>query len=287
MDYHVNGELVARENATVSVEDRGFAYGDAVFETLRAYGGSIFEWNAHLERLESSCAALDLEHGLSGATLRERVQETLGANDLEDAYVRLSITRGVQPGTLAPRDSIDPTVVITVKPLPRGGVSGERVWDEPASLAVADIEAVPDAALPAHAKTHNYLSGVLARLETDADEALLCEPTGAITEGTVSNLWFVAEETLKTPALDGPVLPGITRAVILDLAADLDIPVETGTYTVDELEAASAIMLSNTTWELRPVSQFETGSLEGRPPQRSIPERLLSAFDERVEARHY
>jgi len=108
--YHVDGDLVPASEATVSVEDRGFAYGDAAFETMRAYGGDVFRWDAHAARLAETCDTLALDHGLSDAELKRRVDETLAGNDLADAYVKLSITRGVQPGTLDPRpDSTRPS----------------------------------------------------------------------------------------------------------------------------------------------------------------------------------
>ena len=96
--YHVDGDLVPASAATVSVEDRGFAYGDGAFETMRAYGSDIFAWEAHADRLAATCETLGLDHGIDDAELKRRVDETLAANDLADAYVKLSITRGVQPG---------------------------------------------------------------------------------------------------------------------------------------------------------------------------------------------
>jgi len=117
--YHVDGELVPAEAAAVSVRDRGFVYGDAVFETLRAYGGDVFRWDAHTDRLTASAEALSLDHGVSDAELKRRVDETLRANDLEDASVKLSVTRGVQSDTLTPDPEIDPTVVVQVTPRPR------------------------------------------------------------------------------------------------------------------------------------------------------------------------
>jgi len=111
--YHVDGELVPAAEATVHVEDRGFAYGDAAFETLRAYGGDVFRWEAHADRLADTCETLALDHGLSDADLNARIDETLAANDLADAYVKCSITRGRQPGTLDPQPDIDPTVVVS------------------------------------------------------------------------------------------------------------------------------------------------------------------------------
>ena len=284
MYFHVDGDLVPADEATVSVRDRGFMYGDAAFETLRAYGGDPFEWAAHAERLRATCDALALDHGLPDADLRARVDETLAANDLDDAYVKLSVTRGVQPGKLTPGPVDDPTVVVYVADLPRGGVDGESVWDAPATAEVVETRRVPDAALPASAKTHNYLNGILARLDAeDADEAITLDADGAVAEGATSNLFFVRDGVLKTPSLDGPVLPGITRRVALDLADDAGVPTETGRYSPDDVRAADEAFLTNSTWELRPLASLDGVELGGGP----VTERLARAFDERVERRHY
>lgn len=285
LSYYVGGELVPASRATVNVRDRGFLYGDAAFETIRTYGGEPFEWEAHVDRLAGTCESIGLVHGVDDEELRDRVDETLAANGLTDAYVRLSITRGIQPGKLTPSREVDPTVVVIVAPLPRGGPDGEPAWDGPARATIADTRRVPDAALPARAKTHNYLNGVLARLEcreTNADEAIMLDDDGALTEGATSNLFFVDDEVLKTPALDGPVLPGVTRAVVLDLARESAIPVEEGDYTVEELLDADEAFLTNTTWELRPIASVDGAALDGGP----VTDRLRRAFSERVAVRY-
>ncbi|NHN57800.1 MULTISPECIES: aminotransferase class IV [Halorussus] len=307
MYYHVDGDLVPAEEATVSVRDRGFMYGDAAFETLRAYGGRPFEWAAHAERLDRTCEALGLDHGLSDVDLRERIRETLDANEFEDAYVKLSVSRGAQPGKLAPGPVEDPTVVVYVAELPRGGSAdrgGEPVWDGPATAAVVETRRVPDAALPAHAKTHNYLNGILARLElgdgdgespdgtTDErdapDEALMLDADGNLAEGATSNLFFVRDGTLHTPSLDGPVLPGITRRVVLDLAEREEIPTAEAAYAPADLRDADEAFLTNSTWEVRPLA-----AVEGRDGERTalgrgpITDALTDAFDARVEREHY
>ena len=285
--YHVDGELLPAGEATVSVDDRGFRYGDAAFETMRAYAGTIFAWDRHVARLERTCEALSLEHGLSDDDLRERIDETLAANDLADAYVRLSISRGVQPGKLTPQPEVEPTVVVYVKPLPRGGLEGESVWDEPATVRTVETRRVPDAAIPAGAKTHNYLNGILARAELreqDADEpvdeALMCDCDGFVAEGATSNLFFVRDGAVHTPATDEqPVLPGITRGLVLELAAEADIPVREGRYELEDALAADEAFLTNRTWELRPIATLDGREIGGGP----VTSRLSRLYDERVE----
>ncbi|GGL31326.1 4-amino-4-deoxychorismate lyase [Halarchaeum grantii] len=283
MRYHVAGELVDAADATVSVADRGFRYGDAGFETLRAYGGGVFRWDDHADRLAGTLDALGFDRYPDAADLRERVRETLAANELADAYVRVSVTRGAQGGKLTPGPA-DPTVVVVAKPLPRGGVAGEDVWDAPASARVIETRRVPSDALPASAKTHNYLNGVLARTELDGeDEALLRDTDGHLAEGATSNVFWVRDGTLHTPSLAGDVLPGVTRRVVLELAADAGIDVETGVYEPGALRHADEAFLTNTTWEVRPLVAVGDAALPVGP----VTERLRDAFDRRVEATHY
>jgi len=290
LQFHVDGELVPADEASVSVRDRGFMYGDAAFETLRAYGGTVFEWDAHEERLRRTCETLGMADAVPD-DLRERVDETLAANDLAEAYVRLSVTRGVQPGKLTPDPEVDPTVVVLAKPLPRGGVEGIPVWDGPAAVQTVRTRKPPESALPADAKTHNYLNGILARLELrraataehSADEALVRDADGRLAEGATSNVFFVDGGTLKTPATGLPLLAGVTRQVVLDLAADEPFPVETGRYSVEDVRGADEAFLTNTTWELRPVETVDGIEVGGG----SVTALLRRLFDEYVEAQCY
>jgi len=290
MHYHVDGDLVPADEATVSVRDRGFMYGDAAFETLRAYGGDPFAWDAHRERLQRTAETLGFADAVPD-DLRERVDETLAANDLTEAYVRLSVTRGVQPGKLTPDHDVDPTVVVLCSELPRGGRGGERIWDGPASVQTVRTRRIPSEAVPADAKTHNYLNGILGRLELrkaaaggdPADECLLRDTDGNVVEGATSNLFFVTENGLRTPSADLDLLPGVTRDVVMDLARGEDFPVETGHYSLDAVRDADEAFLTNSTWEIRPVESVD-GISVGTGPMTKLLQRL---FDERVEAEHY
>jgi len=281
--YHVDGDLVPASEATVNVRDRGFMYGDGAFETMRVYGGTIFEWSAHADRLRRSCEQLGFADALPPAEdLRERIHETLAANDLTEAYTKLSITRGVQPGKLSPDPDVDPTIVVYVSELPRGGTDGERVWSAPAALATVDSRQTPDSALPAGAKTHNYLNSILARLElrgSEADEAIVRSVDGLLAEGATSNLFFVQGGRLCTPAESVPLLPGITRDVVLELAEQAGIAVETGEYDPELLAAADEVFVTNSTWEIRPATSVDGRPYESGPVTRELQER----FDERIE----
>ena len=219
------------------------------------------------------------------ADLDDRIDETLAANDLSEAYLRVSVTRGVQPGKLTPDERVDPTVVVYVDALGRGGTAGDPVWDAPAAVERVRTRRVPDAALPAGAKTHNYLNGILARLELrgrDADEALMCDTDGYAAEGATSNVFFLEDGALRTPEL-GSVLPGITRETTIELAEQAGLTVETGRYAVERICDADEAFLTNTTWEIRPIARLGEREIGGGPTTR----RLREAYDELVERRCY
>jgi branched-chain amino acid aminotransferase len=286
MQYHVNGELVDRGSATVSVDDRGFRYGDAAFETCRVYGGTVFARERHLRRLRQSCETLGMSEAVP-ADLTDRIEATLSANDLSDAYLRISVSRGVQPGKLTPGEATDPTVVVYVKPLPRGGIEGERPWAEPAVVESVETRRIPPAALPSDAKTHNYLNGILARLElrggeSTADEALLCDTDGYLAEGATSNLFFVSDGVVRTPAA-GSLLPGITRELVIETAEAEGLALERGQYTPAELTEATEAFLTNSTWELRPVASVDGVEIGGGPTTSLLQER----YEQLVEQRCY
>ncbi len=281
--YHVDGDLVPKDEATVSVRDRGFMYGDAAFETLRVYDGTPFALEAHLDRLAATCRSIALDHGLTRADLRERIEATVAANEFEEAYCKLSISRGPQPGTVTPGPVDDPTVVVYIAELPRGGVEGSSVWSEPAVVETASTQVPPDAALPADAKTHNYLPNVIARANhPTADEVLMCDGEGRLLEGAASNVFFVRNGTLCTPETALDLLPGITRDVVLDLASS-EYSVVEGTYRPADLADAEEVFLTNSTWEIRPVTRVEDRSLEIG----SVTRTLMRRFDRHVEDRYY
>jgi branched-chain amino acid aminotransferase len=272
----------------VSVDYRGFLYGDAVVETLRAYGGEVFRWDAHADRIDASTTALSIDHGYAREELKRRVDATLAANDLADARLRLSITRGSGSGaaTITPPDDADPTVVVRATPLPRGGIGGEPVWDDPAALQTVKTRRIPDAAIPARASTHNALDRVLARAElrvSDADEAVMLDADGHVVGGADGPVFFLDGDALRTPSLDGPVAPGVLRATVLELAESEGVPVRQGSFTPGDLREAAEAFVATPTWGLRPVGTVD-GIAVGGGPATTL---LGRVFDRRIERAHY
>src|SRR5712691_4232543 len=202
MWIYLNDRFVPKEEAVVSVFDRGFLYGDGVFETLRAYRGRIFQLTEHLARLERSAASLSIALPVTREQLADLVRESLTRNQLQDAYLRITVSRGPGEIGLDPALCKAPTLVIIAKP-----------WRN-----------LPEA-LPPHVKSLNYLNNILAKMEAkaaDAHEALLLNHRGEVTEGTGSNVFVIQEGRLRTPAVESGLLAGITRGVVLRLALDLE-----------------------------------------------------------------
>ncbi len=284
----MNGRLVPASEATVSVHDHGFRYGDAVRVELRAYGGSVFEWETNDERLRRAASELRLGEAVP-EDLHERVRETLAANDLADAHLTVATTRGVGGG-LTPHHDSEPTVIVTAEERPRGGLDGTRAWDDPALVQIVKTRAISERAIPTPALTHARLDSVLARRELErastddyhADEALVRDEEDNLVGGAASSVFFVADGTLKTPSA-AVAFPDVTREVVLDLAREESFPVETGEYAPADVRGADEAFLTNPTWELRPIARAD-GVAVGTGP---VTQLLARLFDEYVERRHY
>lgn len=286
LHIHVNGQLLPAHGPAVSALDRGLLYGDGLFETVRAYGGKPFLLDEHLERMAASARALRIAERLDTALIASGVAELLEANGLAsgdaDAYIRINLTRGLHTGALTLEPAAEPTVTVIARPLsppPR-----ER-YERGIACITATIRRNADSPLPRH-KTLNYLEGLLAKTEArdaGADDALLLDTDGRVAEGASSNLFIARDGALATPPLDAPILPGITRGLVLRLAADLGIDAAERPIQPDELRDADEIFLTSSVAEIVPVR-----ALDGRPVGDGAPgplvRRLHEAYQEAVRA---
>jgi branched-chain amino acid aminotransferase len=278
---HLDGRLVDEADARVSVFDRGLLYGDGVFESMRASGGRIFRLEAHLQRLERSALLSEYEGMPARATLSAELMALLEANRLTDARLRLTLTRG--PGR--PGDYLQalgaPTRFATAAPF--AGLD-PRHYEQGVGLAIVGRQAVPAAVLDAAIKTTSRLSAVLARREAaraGAFEAALLDAAGNLTEGTTSNLFLVRRGRLLTPAADGGALPGVTREVVLETARAAGIVVEERSLPAALLGDADEIFLTNTSWEVLPVTQVDGRPAGGGRPG-PVSATLLAGYREQV-----
>jgi branched-chain amino acid aminotransferase len=261
----IDGEVVPLERATVSVLDRGFLYGDAVFETLRSYDGRPFLLDRHLERLARSAATVGIPLPLPTTALEREVRSTLEAAGNADAYVRVTLTRGAGPPGLDPSRATQVRRIVLVMPLePAANVSAEGV--AAVTFATGRLASLSPTR---GAKTGNYLESIMAvryARERGASDALLVDAEGRIIQGASSNVFFVRGSRLLTPPLEAGILPGIIRGVVLEIAAALAVPVELRAPLTLELGDFSEIFLTSSVRELAPVTRVDgVGVGTGRP----------------------
>lgn len=273
---HLNGRVVAAQRARVSVLDRGLLYGDGLFETIRTYRGVPFALDDHLARLNNSGHLLGIV--LPQIAWAERIRALLERNRLmhTDARVRITITRGCGALGLLPPNDAEPTILITAEAV------GEHIRRFQQSGVGAILLPYGREGFLAEHKTLDYLPGVLGRTlaaRHQAYEALYVTSTGRVTEGTTSNLFVVRGGRLATPPIRG-ILPGVTRAHVIDLAEAAGISVAHQTITLRSLETIEEAFLTSSTVEVVPlvrVDERPVGTGQVGPITRRI-QRLYQAF---------
>jgi branched-chain amino acid aminotransferase len=263
----IDGSLVPPERAVVSVFDRGFLYGDSVFESLRTYRGKPFDLDLHLARLERSAARVLIPLPVSLAVLEREVLQAIDAHPSLERYVRLTLTRGVGRSLgLDPELSDTPLRVIAVMDLP---LPAEELYERGIHAICYRIERASDVIGVADAKVGNYLLAVLAMRAAraaGAQEALLEAANGELLEGTTSNFFAVFGGKLLTPPESCAILPGITRAHVLELCRTAGLPVELRALPKAELANADEVFICSSIRELVPVV-----NIDGQPVGPGVP----------------
>jgi len=275
---YVNGQLLPKDKACISVFDHGFLYGDGIFEGIRVYEGGIFKLKEHIDRLYRSAKIINLEIPLDKDNLQEDVIRTVRANGLKEGYIRLVVTRGVGDMGLDPRKCERPSIVIIVVSMP-------RYLGKPLRVIISSTRRMPYQCLPPHAKTLNYLNNILAKIEAisaGVDEAIMLDLNGYVAEATGENVFIVKNGVLMTPPITAPILAGITRESIIDMSKELGIPVVERQLTIDELYTADEIFLCGTASEIRPVIEVD-GRIVGNGKTGPITEKLIKHFDEYIQ----
>ena len=266
----LNDRFVRKEEAVVSVFDHGFLYGDGVYETLRSYGTRIFMRDQHLARLRRSAESIGLTIPIPDVEWPKLLHDAMRRNgvgsDHADAYLRITVSRGEGEIGLDPALCPRPTVVIMTKAL---HPPSAQLLRDGVSLTVAQTRRNLPAALSPQIKSTNFLNNILAKREAIAAgtfDSLFLNWRDELTECTISNLFFISDGTVHTPALDCGILDGITRSIIMTLAAEEDLPVREGYYHLTDLRKAEECFLTNTSMEVMPVSRVETYTIgDGRP----------------------
>jgi branched-chain amino acid aminotransferase len=257
MFVYLNNKMVPAAEAKVSVFDHGFLYGDGIYETMRVYGGVVFLLDEHLKRLRRSASLIGLDIARNDSDIEGAVYETLLANGLGDAYVRLTVSRGYGEIGLDPDLCKEPTFIIIAekfKPYPRS------YYDGGIRLKIAAVRRNLKEALNPQIKSLNFLNNILAKIEAkqaDANEAVMLNVSGYLAEGTVSNIFFVKDEVLCTPSIKCGILDGITRALVIDLAARNGIRIREGEFKPEDLYGSSEVFITNSTMEVMPVNRVD------------------------------
>jgi branched-chain amino acid aminotransferase len=253
----IDGELVPRAEARVSVFDHGLLYGDGVFEGIRVYARRIFRLDAHLARLEASAHAIGLALPMDRAALTEAVRATVRANRQEDGYIRLVVTRGEGPLGLDPTTCARPTVIIIVAAL---AVYPAEHYASGIRVVTAATRQVAAASVDPRIKSLNYLKNVLARLEAHeagADEALMLNPEGFVGECTADNVFVVSGRRILTPPATDGALDGITAGAIRELALAAGLAFEERRLARYDLFVADECFLTGTGAEIVPVVRVD------------------------------
>ena len=271
---YIDGRFVPESEARVSVFDHGFLYGDGVFEGVRVYKGVVFKLREHIDRLYDSAKAIMLKIPLSKEEMIKAVLETLKRNNLRDAYIRLIVTRGVGDLGIDPRKCSKPSVIIItreMKPL---------LGRKSVSLIISSVRRDNVDATSHQAKSLNYLNSILAKLEAikaGADDAILLDNRGFVSEASAANLFLVKNGVIITPPQTAGILPGITRGKVMELAESLGFRVEEREITPMELFTADEVFLTGTAAEIVPVAEIAGRKLPEAPGK--VTKRLMEAFE--------
>ena len=253
MIINLNGKIVSREEARISVMDHGFLYGASVYETLRTYGGKPFLLDAHLSRLRESAQGIYLCFPFSDTQIKEEVRKTLQASNYPEAVLRIVVTCGEGDLGYDPALCTAPSLILLVYPLVP---PSSEIYEKGVVLSLVSVRRNLASALNPAVKSGNLLNPRLAWVEANrkgAYEALMLNYKGEITECAMSNIFLVRNGVLKTPALECGILPGLTRSLVIQVARNQFIEIqETSLFPADLFEADEAF-LTVTSREIVPV----------------------------------
>src|SRR4051794_37707660 len=263
----VNGTIGPIETAAIPVLDHGFMYGEGVYEVLRTYNGEPFLYDQHIARLRCSAAAIHLDLPFDDATLRSWVDRTSAAAGLEgDTYIRILTTRGIGELTYDVRATPAPSVVIVIKPQ---AAPDPRLRNEGIVISLVSILRNHPGSVNPMIKSNNLLNNALAMQEAQrrgAEEALMLNYRGEISECSQSNVFLVREGVALTPKSQAGLLEGITRAFLFEVGREIGVEVRDATLRPEDLDTADEIFITSTTREISPVVRVDERTIgNGRP----------------------
>lgn len=276
---YLNGELVPEAEAQVSVFDHGYLYGDGIFEGIRAYNGRVFKLEEHIKRLYSSARSIMLDIPMEPEEIKEKILETIRANELEDAYIRVVISRGIGDLGLDPRKCEQPTTVIIASEI--------ELYDQSLYEKGLKVKTVPTRRngpemVNPRIKSLNYLNNIMARIEANlvgAPEAIMLNEQGYVAECTGDNIFIIEDDSLITPPPYAGILKGIKRGVTMEIAEEMGLDVREVQFTRYDLFNAEECFLTGTAAEVIPVVE-----VDGRKISKGVPgeytKKIIKKFRE-------
>ncbi|MDF2714766.1 MAG: 4-amino-4-deoxychorismate lyase [Paenibacillus sp.] len=288
MKIAVNGQICEDQEAVISVYDHGFLYGIGLFETFRTYGGRPFLLEPHLGRLSRSCMELGIRYAPEAAETESLIARLLSANGLKDAYVRFSVSAGVDLLGLPSTDYEKPNVIVYVKPLPP---RDDRTYAEGKPIQLLELRRnSPEGSI--RYKSFHYMNNILAKREmrryewAAGAEGIFLDAYGHVAEGIVSNLFWIKGGVVYTPAISTGILPGITREYVIGLAKRSGFDVREGRYEWSAVMEADEAFMTNSIQEIVPVNRGYELTGEARIIGGGLPgavtNSLIKAYGEAV-----
>jgi len=263
---YISGKLVSQEEAKISVYDHGLLYGDGVFEGLRSYGGKVFRLQEHVERLYDSAKAIWLTIPMSQQEMSDAINDTVRANDLEDGYIRVIVTRGAGSLGLDPNKCSHPQVIIIADTI---SLYPAELYEKGLAIVTVSVMRMNPAALNPRIKSLNYLNNILAKIEglqAGCIEALMLNHKGEIAECTGDNIFLVRKGVLYTPPIDAGILEGVTRDAVIELAREAGVEVREIPLTKHDVYIADEVFLTGTAAEVIPVVKVDSRTIGAGKP---------------------
>ncbi|RJG16923.1 branched-chain-amino-acid transaminase [Paenibacillus thiaminolyticus] len=278
---YLNGQYVTKENATISVYDHGFLYGDGIFEGIRVYSGNIFKCREHLERLYDSAKSIMLDIPLPLEEMQDAMVETIRRNELRDGYIRLIVSRGAGNLGLDPRRCPQASVIIIVEQL---AIYPEEAYRNGLrTVSVSQRRNIPDALNP-KIKSLNYLNNILVKIQAnlaEVGEAIMLNAQGYVAEGSSDNIFIIKKGVVYTPPCYLGALEGITRAAIMELCGKLGYTLKEEPFTLHDVYVADEVFFTGTAAEVIAVREVD-GRIIGTGQAGPMTLNLLKHFRELV-----
>ena len=277
LKIHIDGDLLDEADAKISVFDHGLLYGDGVFEGIRFYNGRVFRLEEHIDRLFDSAKAIHLTVQQTPAEVTEAVLSTIRANELQDGYIRLVITRGVGGLGLSPYLCKKASLIVIASKI---SLYPEDKYRDGLTLVTCSTRRPAPGALSPAVKSLNYLNNVMAKVEAIAgggEEGVMLNEQGFVAECTGDNVFIVKKGRITTPPVSAGSLDGITRKVVIELAQELGYSLSEPNLTRYEMYTADEVFLTGTAAEVVPVAKYDERLIgDGKPGPVTL--RLMEAF---------